>query len=346
MDIEFKKAHRAKAKLRLALAGPSGAGKTYSALLIASGIVPLEKVAVIDTESGSADLYADLGGYSTLTINPPYSPQKYIEAIYAAEAAGFELVIIDSLSHAWSGEGGLLDQQGKATESKYRGNSWAAWREITPLHNQLVETMLHTPLHVIVTMRSKTEYIQTEVNGRKQIQKVGMAPIQRDGIEYEFTTVFDLSQNHTATVSKDRTKLFDGQYFTPTPECGKALLRWLNAGAPVTEPVPVVRQAATPIVNQIPVNSASGKPQDKTHRQRLERIWAQLGWDKTQPLDAYMTSRMQTMYGADATVDKAQETDWESADREITNYLIEQKQNKIAEVLPGEPDLEKDEIPF
>lgn len=114
MEIEFKKARRAKAKLRLALAGPSGAGKTYSALLIASGIVPLEKVAVIDTESGSADLYADLGGYSTLTINPPYSPKKYIDAIYAAEAAGFELVIIDSLSHAWSGEGGLLDQAGES----------------------------------------------------------------------------------------------------------------------------------------------------------------------------------------------------------------------------------------
>ena len=111
MAIEFKKAHRSKAKLRLAIAGPSGAGKTYSALLIASGIVPLEKVAVIDTESGSADLYEDLGGYSTVTINPPYSPQKYIEAIRAAEAAGFELIIIDSLSHAWSGEGGLLDQQ-------------------------------------------------------------------------------------------------------------------------------------------------------------------------------------------------------------------------------------------
>lgn len=327
MAIEFKKAHRSKAKLRLAIAGPSGAGKTYSALLIASGIVPLEKVAVIDTESGSADLYADLGGYSTVTINPPYSPQKYIEAIHAAEAAGFELIIIDSLSHAWSGEGGLLDQQGKAADSKYRGNSWAAWREITPLHNQLVETMLHTPLHVIVTMRSKTEYIQTDVNGRKQIQKVGMAPIQRDGIEYEFTTVFDLSQNHTATVSKDRTKLFDGQYFTPTADCGKALLQWLNAGAPVTEPAP-------------------GKQQDKTHRQRLERIWKQLGWDKTQPLDAYMTSRMQSIYGEGATVDKAQEADWESADREITNYLIEQKQTKIAEILPGEPLLEKDEIPF
>ena len=333
MAIEFKKAHRSKAKLRLAIAGPSGAGKTYSALLIASGIVPLEKVAVIDTESGSADLYADLGGYSTVTINP-------------AEAAGFELIIIDSLSHAWSGEGGLLDQQGKAADSKYKGNSWAAWREITPLHNQLVETMLHTPLHVIVTMRSKTEYIQTDVNGRKQIQKVGMAPIQRDGIEYEFTTVFDLSQNHTATVSKDRTKLFDGQYFTPTADCGKALLQWLNAGAPVTEPAPVIRQAATTAVNQIPVNAAAGKQQDKTHRQRLERIWKQLGWDKTQPLDTYMTARMQTIYGKDATAAKAQETDWEAADREITNYLIEQKQTKIAEILPGEPLLEKDEIPF
>lgn len=346
MAIEFKKAHRSKAKLRLAIAGPSGAGKTYSALLIASGIVPLEKVAVIDTESGSADLYADLGGYSTVTINPPYSPQKYIEAIRAAEAAGFELIIIDSLSHAWNGEGGLLDQQGKAADSKYRGNSWAAWREITPLHNQLVETMLHTPLHVIVTMRSKTEYIQTDVNGRKQIQKVGMAPIQRDGIEYEFTTVFDLSQNHTATVSKDRTKLFDGQYFTPTADCGKALLQWLNTGAPATEPAPVIRQAAMPTVNQMPVNADAGKQQDKTHRQRLERIWKQLGWDKTQPLDSYMTARMQTLYGKDATAAKAQETDWEAADREITNYLIEQKQMKIAEVLPGEPILEKDEIPF
>ena len=167
-----------------------------------------------------------------------------------------------------------------------------------------------------------------------------MAPIQRDGIEYEFTTVFDLSQNHTATVSKDRTKLFDGQYFTPTADCGKALLRWLNAGnVPQVSSAP---QKATPIKAE--TQSVSGK--QKTHRDRLERIWKQLGWDKTQPLDAYMTSRMQSIYGEGATVDKAQEADWESADREITNYLIEQKQNKIAEVLPGEPDLEKDEIPF
>ena len=137
-----------------------------------------------------------------------------------------------------------------------------------------------------------------------------------------------------------------GSIFTPTADCGKALLQWLNAGAPVTEPAPVIRQAATTAVNQIPVNAAAGKQQDKTHRQRLERIWKQLGWDKTQPLDTYMTARMQTIYGKDATAAKAQETDWEAADREITNYLIEQKQTKIAEILPGEPLLEKDEIPF
>ena len=113
MAIEFKKAHRSKAKLRLAIAGPSGAGKTYSALLIASGIVPLEKVAVIDTESGSADLYADLGGYSTVTINPPYSPQKYIEAIHAAEAAGFELIIIDSYLTHGAEKAACLTSRGK-----------------------------------------------------------------------------------------------------------------------------------------------------------------------------------------------------------------------------------------
>ena len=133
-------------------------GENYSALLIASGIVPMSKVAVIDTESGSADLYADLGDYSTVTINPPYSPKKYIEAIHTAENAGFELIIIDSLSHAWSGEGGLLDQQGKATESKYRGNGMGSMEGNHAAVYQLIETILHSPLHIIATMRSKTEY--------------------------------------------------------------------------------------------------------------------------------------------------------------------------------------------
>lgn len=329
--IEFKKAKRSKAKLRLAISGASGAGKTYSALLIASGIVPMSKVAVIDTESGSADLYADLGDYSTVTINPPYSPKKYIEAIHTAENAGFKLIIIDSLSHAWSGEGGLLDQQGKATESKYRGNGWAAWREITPLYNQLIETILHSPLHIIATMRSKTEYMQIEVNGKKQIQKVGMAPIQRDGIEYEFTTVFDLSQNHTATVSKDRTNMFDGQYFTPSAECGKALLHWLTVGeAPaLTDPQPQIQ-----LVNPAPVAMPAVAPTAvDIYKKRLFRIWHDMKWDASGTLDAYLAQRMKSSgkTAADITAD-----DLAAIDKEITDYLSRNGFAQIAEVKDGE----------
>lgn len=329
--IEFKKAKRSKAKLRLAISGASGAGKTYSALLIASGIVPMSKVAVIDTESGSADLYADLGDYSTVTINPPYSPKKYIEAIHTAENAGFELIIIDSLSHAWSGEGGLLDQQGKATESKYRGNGWAAWREITPLYNQLIETILHSPLHIIATMRSKTEYMQIEVNGKKQIQKVGMAPIQRDGIEYEFTTVFDLSQNHTATVSKDRTNMFDGQYFTPSAECGKALLHWLTVGESpaLVDPHPQIQP-----VNPAPVAMPAVAPTAvDIYKKRLFRIWHDMKWDASGTLDAYLAERMKSSgkTAADITAD-----DLAAVDKEITDYLSRNGFAQIAEVKDGE----------
>lgn len=261
----FKQAVRQVAKLRLALSGPSGSGKTYSALLIASGIVPMEKVAVIDTENGSANLYANLGTYSVLTLHPPYTPKKYIEAIRAAEQEGFELVIIDSLSHAWNGEGGLLEQKDKATDAKYKGNGWAAWREVTPEYNKLIETMLNSPCHIIATMRSKTEYMQDDSNGRKRIVKVGAAPIQRDGIEYEFTVVFDLSIDHVATVNKDRTRLFDGQYFVPTPDVGKTLKQWLDAGepAPAPQPVPVAAaqsapQPATP--QQAPQPAVSSQP--------------------------------------------------------------------------------------
>lgn len=335
MAITFQRAKRSKAKLRLAIAGPSGSGKTYSSLLIASGIVPMEKVAVIDTESGSADLYADLGAYSTVTIQPPYSPQKYIEAIHAAEDAGFELVIIDSLSHAWSGQGGLLDQQGKAADTKYRGNSWAAWREITPQHNLLVDAMLHTKCHLIATMRSKADYIQTETNGRKRIEKVGMAPIQRDGIEYEFTTVFDLSQNHTATVSKDRTKLFDGQYFVPNQDVGKALLHWLN----VWETQPIATQ------NQVPEERPAPSEVPNSYRVRLERIWTELGWSATQKLDEYVALRLKEMHQEERSVAQATIEDWKAINAEITNYLNQNQMNHVAAAQTGEP-LAAGEEPF
>lgn len=250
--MEFKLAERKRAKLRLGITGPSGAGKTYSALVLSSGLTPWNKTAVIDSENGSAELYAHLGQYSVLTLEPPYDPDKYAVAIKLAEQRGFEVIIIDSLSHAWSGEGGILDQQGKATDSKFKGNSWAAWREFTPKHNALVEAMLKSTCHVIATLRSKVEYAQVVENGKPIIKKLGTAAIQREGIEYEFTTVFDLSSEHMATTSKDRTGIFDGQYFKPDADTGSKLLSWLNCDNNINISKVEVKPVPPPEAKEVP----------------------------------------------------------------------------------------------
>jgi len=233
----IRKAERKKAKLRLGISAPSGGGKTYSSLLIAYGITgDWEKVGLIDTENGSGDLYAHLGEYMVLTLEAPYTPERYIQAIKAFEDAGAEVIIIDSLSHAWAGEGGALDIQSAAAAKS--GNSYTAWREVTPKHNALVNTILQSKCHIIATMRSKTEYVleKDEKTGKAVPRKIGMAPIQRDGMEYEFTIFMDVAINHTASTSKDRTGLFDGQYFTPGVETGKKLLEWLETGAEIVRP--------------------------------------------------------------------------------------------------------------
>ena len=102
------------------------------------------------------------------------------------------------------------------------------------MHNRLIETMLESSCHIIGTMRSKTDYLQTQNDrGRTEIRKVGLAPVQRDGMDYEFTVVFDLGMDHTVTISKDRTGLFDGQVFTITQDTGRTLRRWLDSGAEI-----------------------------------------------------------------------------------------------------------------
>lgn len=229
--MAFKKAERKQVKLKIGISAPSGAGKTYSALLIAKGICGnWEDIALIDTENGSGELYSNLGAYSVETLTPPFSPQKYIDAIKEAEIAGFKVLIIDSLSHAWIGEGGLLDLQDKATKNSKSGNSYTAWREITPLHNKLVDTILQSPLDIIVTTRAKADYVITEENGKKNIKKVGLAPVFRDGLEYELTTFFDMGSEHYATASKDRTGIFT-ETFIPTEETGIKFSEWRNSGA-------------------------------------------------------------------------------------------------------------------
>lgn len=230
--MAFRTAERKKAKLRLGLVGPSGSGKTYSSLLIAKGIGG--RIALIDTENGSGDLYAgmkDIPQYDISTMSAPYTVEKYLEAIKEAEQAGYSVIIIDSLSHAWAGEGGLLDKQGKIADSG-RGNSYTAWRQVTPLHNQLIEKMLTSPCHIIATMRTKVDYVvEADSKGKQVPKKIGLAPIQREGMDYEFTVVFDIDLNHNAQVSKDRTASFDGQIFKPGEETGSTLKAWLDTGS-------------------------------------------------------------------------------------------------------------------
>jgi hypothetical protein len=233
--MEIHRAMRKRAKLRLGLSGPSGSGKTYSSLLIAGGLG--KRVGLIDTENGSGELYADSPdisralpeGYDVITLQAPFEPKRYVQAIQAFERGGYDVIIIDSLSHAWAGQGGLLDQQGKIADRS--GNGFSAWRQVTPEHNKLVDAILQSSAHMVVTMRSKTEYvIEQDSRGKATPRKVGLAPVMRDGIEYELTVAMDLGQDHNAQATKDRTGLFDGSVFPVTRDTGKKLLAWLESG--------------------------------------------------------------------------------------------------------------------
>ena len=226
----FEKATKTQSRLRLALCGPAGSGKTYTALTVGSA---LGRVAVLDTERGSASKYADRFGFDVVELDN-YHPDDYRKVIKAAEAAGYDVLVIDSLSHAWSGKGGALDLKDKATARSRSGNSYTAWREVTPLHNALVDAILGADLHVIATMRSKTEYI-LEDNGKggKTPRKLGMAPVQRDGMEYEFDVVGDLDWSHNLVVSKTRCADLSGAVIKQpeqTEEFAKLLADWVGSG--------------------------------------------------------------------------------------------------------------------
>jgi AAA domain len=248
VTFEIKAARREMARARIGLCGPAGSGKTYSALLLARGLglglfEKLERshIGVIDTERKSAALYSDLVDFDTIEMSPPYSPQRYCEAIDAFEQHGTKILVIDQISHAWSGPGGLLEFV-DTLKVKER-NAMSPWRTATPEQNRFVDRMLRSECHIIATMRSKAEWVIEEqfVNGhKKQVpRKIGLAPVQRDGIEYEFTSMLELDvSGNTATASKDRTRLFTG-FGRLDEEAGRRLARWLQSGAPASpEPAP------------------------------------------------------------------------------------------------------------
>ena len=227
----FKKATKSAAKLRLGLVGPAGSGKTMSALRIAHGLGG--RIAVIDTERGSASLYSGERGldFDVLELDS-YEAEHFIGAIRQAEQAGYDVLIIDSLSHAWAGKGGILEFVDQAAK-RSGGGSFSGWRDATPRHNQLVDAILGAKLHVICTLRSKVEHVIEQVNGRTQVRKVGLQPVQRDGLEYEFTVVGDVTQDHELIVTKTRAAWLKDKIIREAgEELGQQLAAWLSDGLP------------------------------------------------------------------------------------------------------------------
>lgn len=236
--MQFKRATKEQSRLRLALIGLAGSGKSYSALSIGTHLVPGGRVAVIDTERGSASLYADRFTFDVLDLER-HGPEDYCDAIEAAAAEGYDVVIIDSLSHAWAGKDGALEQVDKIARREGKSNNFTAWRDITPKHNRLVDTILACKAHVIATMRSKMEYAleKDDKTGKSSVRKVGLAPIQRDGLDYEFGVVGDLNLNHELIISKSRCSAVEVGSIIEKPgeKFAKTLREWLTSGAPMRE---------------------------------------------------------------------------------------------------------------
>lgn len=230
----FQKATRKKTKLKLAVTGPSGSGKTFSALRLAKGLGG--RIAFIDTENGSASLYSGSFDFDVLDIAPPYTHGKFIDAIKIASDAGYSTVVIDSASHFWEG---VLEFKAKL-DTRPGSNSYTNWNDAGAKFKTILDAVLQSPVHVICCLRSKMDYVmETNERGKQAPKKVGLAPIMRDGIEYEFTTVFDVNMAHTAQTSKDRTGLFKDEVFQITEETGKALNDWMDSGSVVANAVAV-----------------------------------------------------------------------------------------------------------
>lgn len=243
MALQLRKAERRQAKMRVGITAPSGGGKTYSALLIAHGLSSAwERVALIDTENGSGELYAHLGPYNVVTLEAPFTPERYIEAITACHKAGMEVIVIDSATHEWDGAGGCLEIKDSL------GGKYQDWAKVTPRHQKFLNAILQSDCHVVTTTRRKQDYEMTkDGNGKVSVEKMGLKEVQRDGFEYELTLNFELDIRHNAVASKDRTGLFmDRPAFVITTETGRTLKAWCESGAaPVAIAPPHAATAAS-----------------------------------------------------------------------------------------------------
>jgi hypothetical protein len=247
--MPFKPAVKRNAKLRLAIAGIAGSGKTFTSLTLATALADGKPIALIDTEHGSASKYADDFHFDVLELTN-FDPRNYIHAIHEAEQAGYAVLIIDSLSHAWNGTGGALElvesiARRVAAQRKKEPNTFNAWSDVTPLQNKLINTILASPIHIIATMRSKTEYIvEKDADGKSVPRKVGMAPIQRADVEYEFDIYADMDASNTMIIQKSRCSVLSNQIIAkPDGSLSDVIQAWLEGEA--EEIVEVVSTGST-----------------------------------------------------------------------------------------------------
>ena len=234
----FQKATKKQAKLRLALVGTAGTGKTWTALEVATGLKGDGRVAVIDTERGSASLYSDRFDFDVQELET-FAPSAYVKAIKEAEAADYAVLVIDGLSPAWNGTDGILEQVDNAQARG--GNKMRAWADATPKHKELIDTILQYRGHVIATMRAKTKWILTEEETpggktKTTVTKAGLGAEQREGFDYEFSVVGIMRHDHSMIIDKTRcSALADKVLIDPGPVMIEKLSEWLNDGAPMTE---------------------------------------------------------------------------------------------------------------
>ena len=240
-NVEFRKALKHGAKLRLAICGPSGSGKTYTLLRLATELGG--PIAVLDTERGSASKYADIFDFDVLELDA-YDPRRLVQMIDTAAQRGYQVLCIDSLSHFWMGKDGELDQVDRMARRMQGNGNFAAWKLVTPMHNQLVDRIIGAPMHVLVSLRAKTEWVleRDEKTGKTASRKVGLAPVMRDGIEYEFDVCGEMDQENSLVITKSRCpKLTGGVFVQPGKEVADILKEWLEGPPP-----PAVRPTASP----------------------------------------------------------------------------------------------------
>ena len=234
--MSFVPAIKQESKLRMAIAGPAGSGKTYTGLSIAQSLANGGKIAVLDTEHGSASKYADLFAFDVQEMDAPFHPDRFAAAIREAQQAGYKVVVLDSLSHAWNGTGGLLEIVDQIAARSNSRNTFAAWKEGTPIQNRFIETMLQADIHIIATMRQKQDYVlEADERCKQKPVKVGLAAVQREGFEYEFDVVMNMDIDNMGVIVKTRCpELQGGVYRKPGKDVAGVLANWL-VGAPRVE---------------------------------------------------------------------------------------------------------------